>query len=291
MLGNLRIRGIKLNDKEVNPAVESIQKVFIQMSSMANNRNKYADEVDTYAKTIYKLVRAWATEFAPDFKKYSVTYRTIAKLNRELAKQEIRVANDIRDCYERFLAVDKFATIYNDVSDKYQSACDKVIDEMGKDLYEQRQPKYEQKKESLQANIAKAKANKKALLEDKKRALQDFINAREQYNIFKVRRLHHAFTFYSRILKEYADKEEKLYMQAVDILKGLQRNNAPQELQDALDDAPQPIDNSEIQAALEEIPQDADNDAIPPPQEIEENTETPYREDDGKQNNEIVEEI
>lgn len=288
MFTNIKIRGIVLNPKEVNPAVESIQKIFVQMQAMSNNRIKYADEIDNYAKAIYKLVRTWASEYAQDFKKYAQIYKQISKLNRQLATYESRTGNDIRDCYERFLAVEKFAAVYNDITDKYHDASEKVIDEMGREMYEQKQPKYEQKKEALAAAVAKAKANKKALLEERKRALQEFINAREQYNIFKVRRLHHAFTTYSKVLAQYSEKEEQLFIQAQETLKTLKRNNAPQALNDALDDAPQPMDNSEIQDALQGI---APGEETEIPIAPAEDTETPYRDDDGQQNNEIVDDI
>ena len=211
-------------DNKPSPGVIAITTVYGSIAKMAESRIKYSQELNIFADNVEKLVSLWSPSKEALIKEYSDIYRSISQVNSQFAQQELLVSEDIRDCHERFLCVDRFANEYNTISDKYESDSQSLINALGSELYEKRVGNYESKKQQLTAAIQAAKAQKKITLEKKKKALAEFIKARETYNTFKIRRLRHAFTLYSTSLQEKSQKENELYGRAIQVLNEMRNS-------------------------------------------------------------------
>ena len=217
-------------------SVLSLISVYQSIGKMAEGRIRYSNEIANFANTVENLFKVWAPSYETKITEYTDIYKQISQLQKDLAADEIRVSEDIRDCHERYLAVDNFAKEYHAISAKYDDDSNNLINALGSELYEKRTGNYEAKKEQLTAAIKAAKAKKKATLEKKKKALTDFINAREAYNKFKVRRLQHAFLLYSKALQETADKENELYGKAIEVLNKIKDSHGiPQQITEQLE--------------------------------------------------------
>ena len=246
-------------DKKPNPGLIAIEVVYNSIGEMAKGHLRYSQDLVKYVLSVSNLINAWAPSYTEKLAPFVEVYKTISKLYFALGNDEIRVSEDIRDCHERYFAVDRFAKEYNQISDKYQSASDDVIHAMGDELYEKRvnPDKYELKKAQLQEKIAKTKAQKKQILEQKKEALRKFIHARETYNTFKVRRLMHAFLLYSKALQETAEKEQELYGRAAEILKSMKEGGeVPEKVVEGIEQTmPSAEDNKELNETANAVAQ------------------------------------
>ena len=269
-------------DNKPKPGVIAITTVYSSIAKMAEGRIRYSKEINNFADNLEKLVNVWAPSYVTLIMQYADVYRSISQVNYEFAQHEIRVSEDIRDCHERYLCVDRFAKEYNNISEKYESDSQSLINALGSELYEKRVGNYENKKQQLTASIKAAKAQKKATLEKKKNALIEFIKARETYNTFKIRRLRHAFTLYSTSLQEKSEKENELYGKAIEILNQLRNlKDAPQALIDQIaQQSPQP--QTEINEAAQAIVDKLENISSSTETQQEENQE--QQQQDNKDN-------
>ena len=132
-------------DNKPSPSVQAILTIYEALAKMAEGRIRYAKEIGNFSIAMDSLFAIWAPSYANGIKEFTSVYNSISELNTTLAANELRVAEDVRDCYERYLAVDSFAKEYNSISEKYENDSNNLINALGSELYEKRVGNYEQR--------------------------------------------------------------------------------------------------------------------------------------------------
>ena len=112
-----------------------------------------------------------------------------------------RCAEDIKDIYERKIAIDGFIDRYNKALNEYEIAKTRYIKNKGADNEE----------------LYHAKA--KEYLEILKKSLNELIEQKRKFATFVKGRLSHAFLNYGITLGEYSQKQKELNQKIVNLIK------------------------------------------------------------------------
>ena len=195
--------------------LSDIYEVVDRARDAAENHQREVDAMANFYKYAALMVKSQAPEFSLKFSEIMDHFNKAVQLESELVAAEKRSAEDMNDVAARFDVVYRVSeeTIEKTANVKRCSANirdlrDKLADDLSKGGAKQHR---------IEADIQAAIEAKKKAVEEADLKLQEFIKVKETYNIFKVRRLQHAYVSYgeclSRVMKEMRSELDELSSQ------------------------------------------------------------------------------
>ena len=204
------------------------------LDAAAQARLAYSKSWETMATALQEMLAGQTTTISAQISEFTRLLNDVGQVHRRLADQEARNAEDFRDIIERYDVMYRANNEYHDAKDKYEAAEKALESARAKNEAEKSKPDYEAKRKVKNENeIEKLKSQKAKYLDLVKEKLSKFIEEREKYVRFKVRRLCEGWTRYGHALKVESDNESLTYDKIQDCLQSMKANNSftPENLQ------------------------------------------------------------
>lgn len=238
--------------------VSDMKEVYDGLRSAAEGRQKYAQNWKDFGNYVKVMVLSQNSTLEEQMNKLCELFTAISDCQKNIADAELRNAEDFNDVQERFTVVYRKNEEYNNQKRQFRDYEAELKDAIAKNEAESKKANYTKNQQKLEANIERLRKLKAEALELTKQKLQDVIEAREAYNVFKVRRFKHGWTTYGTTLKEESEKEAKYLQQVEDLLLTLKTDlesgklgEIRDKLQDQVNAAPNPVDVVEAAESLE----------------------------------------
>lgn len=160
--------------------------------------SKEITALEEFLKHVEMIVKEECPEFVERFEVIKNNFAALIEQEKELQSAELRTAEDLNDIAARF---DVVYRVSEETSEKTGNVkrCTANI----KALKEKRDNDAingGKNQAKIEAEIQKAIEEKRKAVEEADLKLQEFIEVKERYNSFKVRRFQHAYNFYGSVL-------------------------------------------------------------------------------------------
>ncbi|OHT03068.1 hypothetical protein TRFO_29630 [Tritrichomonas foetus] len=180
----------------VDPKEVALQKIVMGLTKQVEGYAMMGDSLNEFSLRLLDLVTEAVPEYVDVIEHVTNVYDDVVQLRYDYGKILKRVSEDIRDIYERGLAIKRFQTEYENN--------EKLLMKAQLDLH----------KSKGKVTEASNKEKAKLALKNTKDSLATLIDQKTRYGLFINKRLSHAISFYTVALAKSTLKEANLMKQA-----------------------------------------------------------------------------
>lgn len=174
---------------------------MVEYSRVASSLHlKEVADMRNFIDLLQKLVEVECPEFLNKFSNIADIMKETLAQEEILADAELRLAEDLNDVAARFTVVFRVSNEFGACKMKVEE-CSANIDKI-KVLIDEDSTKGGTKQYQLQAKMQQAIAEKKNAITATEDKLKEFIDVKEKYAAFKVRRMRHGYSYYGSKLTQ-----------------------------------------------------------------------------------------
>jgi hypothetical protein len=203
-------------------AIAELREVVEASSEHVEHHSRQILGVEKFVDMLTNLVGKQAPDLAPTLATITAPFQQALIHERAYLGAEERLRDDLDDLAARFMVVHRVSQEVTDAQQKVKDGRHK-IESLRRDL-DIDQAKGGQKKYQLEAAIKVAIDAKARAVEAAQLKLEEYIQVRQSYNAFKLRRLRHGYTNLGEVTRTALRGEGKAY-EAVLAAIGEARNN------------------------------------------------------------------
>lgn len=182
--------------------------VDFSREACAKHQNEI-DDMHRFVDNIILLVKSECPEFLDRFEALMAIMREALAQQQLLQKAELRLAEDLNDVAARFDIVYRISEETVSCKMKLKEVTERI--EMLKKKLDEDELKGGFKKVSLQSQISLAIDEKKRTIATTEEKLLQFIDIKERYTAFKIRRMRHGYISYGEGLSNTMQEEIKIW--------------------------------------------------------------------------------
>lgn len=228
--------------------------------SLAKNQDAVNAE-KVFMKALYVLIKNEAPDYKDAIKPIIRSYHRALHQEDNLIMGKTRSIEDLNDIQERFAVVVRASQRYQNAKHALKESTRSLAD--AKARRDQEIAKGGNKVDKLQVAVADAIQYKKDCIENLKKEINIFIEEKQKFNKFRIRRMRHSFKCYGESTAQCLENEIKFYNEVIDGLTKILENPVPHS-----NAGPTESEESKIESASEQP-------AAESPDPITESTEVP----------------
>lgn len=183
------------------PKETAILQIVNGITKQSEGLNNMSESFSQFSLHLLEVVTEAAPEYVDIIEHVTNVYDDVVQLHLDHAKILERVADDIRDIYERNLVIKRLTNEYNTAENNYAKA------------------KADYQKYKGKSNEANYKMKAKSALEKTKETLKALHDQKQKFIPFVNRRISHAVSFYTVAMTKSCSKEADLMNKAAEIMK------------------------------------------------------------------------
>lgn len=191
----------KLPNLVKTPKEAAILEIVDGILKQSEGLSSMSDSFSHFSLHLLDVVTEAAPEYVDIIEHVTNVYDEVVQLHLDHSKILERVADDIRDIYERNLVIKRLTNEYNAAENNYAKA------------------KAEYQKYKGKINESNYKMKAKSALETTKQALEILLEQKKRFIPFVTRRISHAVSFYTVAMTKSSMKEADLMNKAASIIK------------------------------------------------------------------------
>jgi DNA repair ATPase RecN len=204
-----------MNPREAASLSSDVVRICQCISNCGIGRKQLADDIKGFAVTLDPLIRGNSRHLEDQCAELRSLLLSVSAAISQIADSEIRCSDDLRDIVERYTVITRIAS-------EHQEALKNVDD-----LTRQLQKNSDERKKGagnmpdLEQRFVSLRNQKKEALEQARNKTAELIEANKKYQALKVRRMVHAWTQFSAIMREKYAEVSELFKKFKLVLEGL----------------------------------------------------------------------